>query len=195
MSSNLMEKLAISKAIMDKHNNMGRGQLSSQSYDTPLSSPELEDFKTPNIKYNIPKELMSESKPINPNPQVATKDRILGSKLPDEIKKLMLENPIVPANPMSPSNSILSDELIEKASRLMGTNKEYQTKKSSNTQNLTESTTNNDNLRKMMKEVVQEVLSENGLMIESTDKTNETVVIKVGQHIFEGKISKIKKIK
>jgi hypothetical protein len=30
-------------------------------------------------------------------------------------------------------------------------------------------------------------------MVESTQKTNETMVIKVGKHIFEGKISKIKK--
>jgi len=47
----------------------------------------------------------------------------------------------------------------------------------------------------MIKEVLQEVISENGLALESTSKTNETVVIKVGQHIFEGKISRIKKTK
>ena len=46
-----------------------------------------------------------------------------------------------------------------------------------------------------MKEVVQEVLKENGLIVESSDSTNESMVIKVGQHIFEGKISKIKKLK
>jgi hypothetical protein len=193
MSSNLMEKLAISKAIMDKHNDMGRGQVPSQSYNT--SSPELDNFEPPSAKYNIPQELMSESKPINTLPQVATKDRILSSKLPDEIKKLMIENPIIPVSPMSPSSSVLSDELIEKASRLMGTNKGTQTKKSINTQNITESTVDNNSLRKMIKEVLQEVISENGLALESTSKTNETVVIKVGQHIFEGKISRIKKTK
>jgi len=188
-----MEKLAISKAIMDKHNDMGRGQVPSQSYNT--SSPELDNFEPPSAKYNIPQELMSESKPINTLPQVATKDRILSSKLPDEIKKLMLENPIIPVSPMSPSSSVLSDELIEKASRLMGTNKGPQTKKLINTQNITESTVDNNSLRKMIKEVLQEVISENGLALESTSKTNETVVIKVGQHIFEGKISRIKKTK
>jgi hypothetical protein len=47
----------------------------------------------------------------------------------------------------------------------------------------------------MLKEVVKEVLKENGLLIESVNKTNETMVIRVGQHIFEGKISKIKKVK
>jgi tRNA(His) 5'-end guanylyltransferase len=53
----------------------------------------------------------------------------------------------------------------------------------------------NKEMRKLMKEVVQEVLKENGLIVESSDSTNESMVIKVGQHIFEGKISKIKKLK
>ena len=47
----------------------------------------------------------------------------------------------------------------------------------------------------MMKEVVEEVLKENGLIVESTSKTNDIMVIKVGQHLFEGKISKVKKLK
>ncbi len=33
MSSNLMEKLAISKAIMDKHSQMGRNHNTSQSFE------------------------------------------------------------------------------------------------------------------------------------------------------------------
>jgi hypothetical protein len=48
---------------------------------------------------------------------------------------------------------------------------------------------------RMMKEVVEEVLAENGMIIESDTKTNETMTIRVGQHIFEGKISRIKKTK
>ena len=39
------------------------------------------------------------------------------------------------------------------------------------------------------------VLKENGLIVESEDDINETMVIKVGKHLFEGKISKVKKIK
>jgi hypothetical protein len=193
-----MEKLAISKAIMDRHNTMGRSN--SQSFpisNDSISSPQLESFESPEVRYNIPQELMSESKPINTSiPQVVTKDRILSSKLPDEIKKLMIENPIIPVNPMSPSNSVLSDELVEKASRLMGTKKSEsipQSRPQGQTQKQT--TIDNSDMRKMMKEVVKEVLQENGLLLESSSKTNETVIIKVGQHIFEGRISKIKKTK
>lgn len=190
MSTNLMEKLAISKAIMDKHNQMGRSNNTPQSFE--MEKPELENFESPSARYNIPQELMSESKPINPNPQPVTKDRILSSKLPDEIKRLMIENPIEPVNPMSASNTVLSDELIEKASKLMGTKKTEQI--SENKSNQIKSPSNSE-LKRMMREVVEEVLSENGLIVESTSKTNEIMTIRVGQHIFEGRISKIKKTK
>ena len=49
-------------------------------------------------------------------------------------------------------------------------------------------------IKKIVRETVEEVLSENGLMVESTQKSNELMTIKVGKHIFEGKISKIKKV-
>jgi hypothetical protein len=47
----------------------------------------------------------------------------------------------------------------------------------------------------MLKEVVTEVLTEKGLIHESEQGTQQAVQIKVGNHIFEGKILKIKKVK
>jgi hypothetical protein len=67
MSTNLMEKLAISKAIMDKHNNINRGQVPSQSFN--IQQPELQEFQAPAANYNIPQELMTETKSIPSNPQ------------------------------------------------------------------------------------------------------------------------------
>jgi hypothetical protein len=46
----------------------------------------------------------------------------------------------------------------------------------------------------MLKEVVKEVLSENGMLVESVSKSNDNFSFKVGKHIFEGKVTKIKKI-
>jgi hypothetical protein len=46
----------------------------------------------------------------------------------------------------------------------------------------------------MIKEAVNQALSENGLLVESTEKANETFSFKVGKHIFEGKVTKIKKL-
>jgi hypothetical protein len=105
----------------------------------------------------------------------------------------MIENPINAANPLMGGGPVLSDELIEAATKLMGTNKPQQAQsvqRQPQGQNVPDT-----DLRQMMKEVVREVLKENGLITESTSNTNEVMVIKVGQHIFEGKISKVKKLK
>ena len=185
--SDLMQKLAISKAIMDRHNGIDRGQSSSSPMN--INQPSLDEFQTPRANYNLPQEFMSESKPISTEAPVNTKDKILNSRLPDEIKKLMLENPIQVSNPLSPSNSVLSDELVERASKLMGTKKPQPSPQS---QGLN---TSDSNLRQIMKEVVQEVLKENGLITESSSKANEVMMIKVGKHLFEGKISRVKKLK
>jgi hypothetical protein len=48
-------------------------------------------------------------------------------------------------------------------------------------------------LKSMLREVVEEVLQENGILTESTEKANEMFTFKVGKHIFSGKISKVQK--
>jgi hypothetical protein len=50
-------------------------------------------------------------------------------------------------------------------------------------------------LSKLVKEAVNSALEENGLLVESTEKSNDTFSFRVGSHIFEGKITKVKKIK
>jgi len=51
-----------------------------------------------------------------------------------------------------------------------------------------------DNLRNVLKEVVKEVLSENGLIVENVEKSNDNFRFQVGKHIFEGKLTKVKKL-
>ena len=106
----------------------------------------------------------------------------------------MIEHPINQPNSMAGPS--LSNDLIDKAARLMnidakGTPKEYQSKRMVEqpipTQDLS-------SLKKLLREVVEEVLQENGLIAESTQKSNEIFSFKVGKHIFEGKVTKIKKI-
>jgi len=180
----LMQKLAISKAIMDKSDNIKKGELPPTS---------LQEFHSPTAKYNIPSDILREesqepflsSIPNTKSVGVPTIDAIKNSRLPDEIKKLMIEHPIV--QPQMQQTSTLSNELVEKASKLMGINK-----KSTPTQkqNISESS----DLKKILKEVVQEVLKENGLISESSEKSNENFTFRVGKHIFEGKVTKIKKV-
>jgi len=198
VENDLMQKLLISKKIMDKHNGISRNT------DPSLSQPVLENFEPVNAKYNIPQEILQESIPTkNYNNETPTEDRIINSKLPEEIKRLMLEYPINQPNSMNGS-SVISNELVEKATRLMNVDasgkQTQQTNQTPTNQNIVienktqNSLLNDNNLRDILKEVVEEVLSENGLLVESERKSNEVFKFRVGQHIFEGKLTKIKKI-
>lgn len=187
--NDLIKKLMVSKAIMDKHNTMGRNGI-----PTNINvSPNVEEYEAPTANYNLPQEFMAEQKTI-PNPQPLTTDRIMSSKLPDSIKQLMIENPISQPTSMG-GNTTLSDDLIEKASRLMnnGQTPITETRQKQTPQQSIPSITADD-IRSIVRETMEEVLKENGLLVESTSKTNEQFKFRVGQHMFEGKLSKIRKI-
>lgn len=182
----------ISKKIMEKHNTMSRNQ--NPGVLAP-ETPQLQSFEAPQATYNIPQEFMNESRVPTQIPSANSKDKILSSKLPDEIKRLMIEHPINQPNNMS--GPTLSSELVEKASRLMGTNAAGQQTK--NTQQPTQQSQSigldTETIKSIVRETVEEVLSENGLLMESSSKSNETFSFKVGSHRFEGRVTKIVKVK
>ena len=203
-----MEKLALSKAIMDKAD----GIKSSNSLNgglPPTSLQQLnapETFNIPNVKYNIPSEFLGESQQRNQpfvsnEPRENTKpvgvptvDAIKNSKLPDEIKRLMMEHPITQPQSQTPT---ISNELIEKASRLMKKNEGSYIPESAKPKQQTQSSTSGIDynlIKKMINEAVNEALHENGLITESSEKSNEVFTFKVGKHVFEGKVTKIKKL-
>lgn len=188
--NDLIKRLMVSKAIMDKHNTMGRGNIPTNINTTPM----VEEYQAPAANYNLPEEFMTEQKNI-PNPQPLTNDRIMGSKLPDAIKQLMIENPIAQPTSMG-GGATLSNDLVEKASRLMNNGNTPMTESTQRQkpQQTTPSITAED-IRSIVRQTMEEVLSENGLLVESTSKTNEQFKFRVGQHMFEGKLSKIRKIK
>jgi len=182
--NDLMQKLAISKQIMDRHNDLPRNQ----------SSESLPITENVNASYNIPQDMVQQprvqetisTKPIN-------QEAVLNSKLPDEIKKLMIENPISQPQLNGPT---LSNEIVEGAARLMKANQKT-------TQESISTNTNNSDLKQMIRDVVRdtvrdvikEELKNSGLISESEQKTNETLSLRVGKHIFEGRVLKIKKVK
>ena len=191
-----LEKIMLSKAIMDRHSQMDSGNTPK-----PKSNTVLENYDAPQAKYNIPQEFMTEAPQRMQMPQtasipaspfsnkpypVASADAIKNSKLPDAIKKLMIEHPIEQPNSMS-GGAVLSDELVERASRLMGNSKKPIVEQAVPQQNTSD-------LRRVLKEVVQEVLTENGLLMEGAEKSNELFRFQVGKHLFEGKLTKIKKL-
>jgi len=182
--NDLMQKLAISKQIMDRHNDLPRNQ----------SSESLPITENVNASYNIPQDMVQQprvqetisTKPIN-------QEAVLNSKLPDEIKKLMIENPISQPQLNGPT---LSNEIVEGAARLMKTNqKTTQESISTNTNNSELKQKKRDVVRDTVRDVIKEELKNSGLISEGEQKTNETLSLRVGKHIFEGRVLKIKKVK
>ena len=207
----LMEKLALSKAIMDKADgikstNSMNGGLPPTSLQQ-LNSPET--FDIPNAKYNIPAEFLQETntpeqpylsnaprentKPVG----VPTVDAIKNSKLPDEIKRLMIEHPI--SQPQQQPTTI-SNDLVERASRLMKQNGGGYVPESAKPKQQIQETQQQSSgidyklIQKMINEAVKNAFKENGLIVESSEKSNEIFNFKVGKHVFEGKVTKIKKL-
>ena len=60
--------------------------------------------------------------------------------------------------------------------------------------NIQNKSLNENTIRNIVRETVEDVLRENGLLTESESKTNDIFKFRVGQHIFEGKLLKVKKI-
>jgi len=195
-----MQKLAVSKKIMDKHNGTPRNQSGG-------SLPMSENI---NATYNVPQDMLQQQVPQQQVPQSTnnggpvTENAIKNSKLPDDIKRLMLENPIVQPQSNSPA---LTDDIIQGATRLMNNNTSPQTGPLQNESNTVTSNSptipNNNDLKQMIRDVVRdtvrdvvrEELKSSGMVTEGNQKVNETLSLRVGKHVFEGKVLKVKKVK
>ena len=198
--NDLMSRLVASKAIMDSPKfNKTRNEMNQ---GLPLTS--LQEFDVPQAKYNIPEEFLQEqqsSAPLlsqvpkeNTKPVgVPTVDAIRNSKLPDEIKRLMIEHPI--AQPQQ-SQTTISNELIEKASRLMKSGTNNYVPESAKPKQIVKESSSLDvsKIQQMIEIAVEKALQKNGLLVESVEKTGEVFSFRVGKHIFEGKVTKIKKL-
>lgn len=198
----LMQRLAVSKKIMEKHNEIKRG-------DSRPITPMMENYEPVSAKYNLPDELLSEStqsKSTQYDPsQPLDEEKIMNSKLPEEIKRLMIEQPIVQPTSMG-GGATLSNEVIEGATRLMKKDKVNETQVTNVQQSVTKQKSNNTNdlneiksiirdvVRDTVRDVVREELKEAGMLTESTDDSNEVIQFKVGKHLFVGRVTKIKKL-
>jgi hypothetical protein len=192
--NDLMQKLALSKKIMEVQDRIPRGQAQG---GLPMSD------EMPVANYNIPQEMMGESSmPVQQmsNPRPASSDMIKSSKFPDEIKQLMMEHPIVQPS-FGNGGAVLSDEIVEGAARLMGRSKPQQTQTQTKTQSQGQSVFETTELKQMIRDVVRDTVRDvvkeelrNAGMISEGKKVNDTLQLRVGSHIFEGKVTKIKKV-
>ena len=224
------DKLNLSKGTVQSTDTMDmRAMMDKQeSKKNPV-----QEFKTPKATYNIPDELTSAPssappttsvpRPVNMKPHAGlNSERINKSNLPDDIKRLMIENPIQdPAG----TGAVLSNDFIDKVSEKMNSG-EFSVDQMRSTSNNSVSTPppppnnttysepkqindsspipliNEDfstgldygSLKKVIKECVREVITENGLHIEENN-INENLQLRVGNKIFLGNIKKVKTVK
>jgi hypothetical protein len=184
----LMSKLVQAKKVMNKVDggNYERGHVNE------------------NILRSSPEEFMQQQeapvqniRPVN-NGEVNI-NKIQNSKLPDAIKKAMIENPIQQIS----LNDTLDMDFLKGAKRLMEQEgvSTKQTKQQSNSiktysnppaqfDMTTIATLVENTVRKVMDEKLNQILS-----AQQTQSINENLVLKVGDSIFKGKITGVNKAK
>jgi hypothetical protein len=106
----------------------------------------------------------------------------------------MIEHPIEQPNMGTSSGAVLSNSLIEKASRLMNVKEKTINENKPQKQVLSPSSLSENEIKNIVRETLEEVLSENGLLVESESNSNEIFKFRVGDRIFEGRLTKIKKV-
>ena len=173
-SNDLMQRLAQAKKVMNKvdSGNYEKGNVSESAFLVPQEPAEYKEQQV---------------KPVSI-------DKIQNSKLPDAIKKAMMENPI----PQISLSDSLDMDFVKGAKRLME-QEGVSTKKSQPQQRqsvgsgidmnaiaiLIENT-----VRKVMDEKLNQILT-----AQQTQSINENLVLKVGDSVFKGKITGVNKSK
>jgi hypothetical protein len=185
-SNDLMQKLAQAKKIMNKVDtgNFERGHVNEE-----ILRSDPEEYIHTN---NMPS--ISATRNVSAPASIS---KIQNSRLPDNIKKAMIENPIEQMSQIS-LNETLDMNFIKGAKRLMeqeGTSKSKQTvsKPTSQPSNIdinSIATIIENTVRKVMDEKLNQLLS-----AQQTQSINENLVLKVGDSIFKGKITGVNKSK
>lgn len=181
-STDLMQKLVQAKKVMNKvdNGNYHKGNIN----ENILKSDPIE------LMNSLPQETSS-TRPVTA-PSI---DKIQNSKLPDHIKKAMIENPI----PQISLNDSIDMDFVKGAKRLM----EQEGVSTKKTQQKNVGSFSNSNIdmnaiavlientvRKVMDEKLNQILT-----AQQTQSINENLVLKVGDSVFKGKITGVNKSK
>lgn len=186
-SNDLMQRLVQAKKIMGKvdSGNFERGNINENMLMSDPDNLMDQDYESTPVSQSTPRQMVQ-----------ATPDRIQNSKLPDAIKKAMIENPIHQIS----LNDTLDMDFVKGAKRLME-QEGVQQKKTQPTMNQKSSPSTNmdmnaiavlieNTVRKVMDEKLNQILSAS-----TTASINENLVLKVGDSIFKGKITGVNKAK
>ena len=180
--NDLMMKLVNAKKVMNKVDggNFERGHINEAAL------------------FSNPEELMQSESPVMPSKRpvgTPSVDKINNSKLPDAIKKAMIENPI----PQISLTDTLDMDFVKGAKRLM--EQEGVSSKKTTSPSKSPSPVSNidmNSIAVLIENTVRKVLDEKLnqiLTAQQTASINENLVLKVGDSIFKGKITGVNKAK
>jgi hypothetical protein len=220
--NDLMMRLVQAKKIMNKVDN-GDYETGHVNEQTLRSSPEelganqmmaQQMSQQMTQQRHMPQQMggydmMEESRPSPTRPVNSNNldvNRIKNTKLPENIKKLMIEHPIQQPQQISLADS-LDINFVNKARKLMeqeGVNVNKSKGSSSRTQQTQVIHSKQDvneiinaltpiienTIRKIMDEKLNQLLT-----AQKTTSINENLVVKVGDSVFSGKITKVNKAK
>jgi hypothetical protein len=187
--NDLMHKLVQAKKVMNKVDggNYERGHINENIIRSAPEDIDMSQIQSaPNVNRPV-------SGPVNV-------DRINNSKLPDAIKQAMINHPIEQMPSIS-LNETLDMDFIKGAKRLMeqegvapsksnNTHQRASVPMSSNIDMNALSVLIENTVRKVMDEKLNQILT-----AQQTQSMNESLVLKVGDSIFKGKITGVNKSK
>lgn len=183
-TNDLMQRLVQAKKVMQK---VETGQFEKGSVNEEILRSDPEEL----LKSQSTQQSWTQNPPV-PNFQ-----KIQESKLPDVIKKAMIENPI----PQISLSDSLDLNFVEKTKKLM----ESQGVSSKPTKTQPTQTNNSDLIKQLsplienvVRKTVTEILDSKLNQILTAQQTlsiNENLVLKVGDSVFKGKITGVNKSK
>lgn len=197
----LMQRLARARKVQDK---VDSGDYVTGNIDENAIVSDENDNATYDMGDMLTEETVANITPVNSGE--LNIDKINQSKLPDVIKKAMIENPIPQ---ISLNDTSLSMDFVKKTKRLMEQEgvgpkssskilpiKTNQSSSNINSSQLTSLLTPiiENIIRKSLDEIVDKKLNQI-LTAHQTATLNENLVLKVGESIFKGKITGVSKAK
>ena len=186
--NDLMDKLVKAKKVMNK---VDSGNFSKGNIDESMLTSDGTEQMMNEVKINPTRQM--------PTPSV---DKINQSKLPDAIKKAMIENPIpqislndsIDMDMFAGAKKLMEREgMISKTPKTRPQQREYiaESKNIISSDLITQLTPIIENtIRKVLDEKLNQILT-----AQQTTSINENLVLKVGDSIFKGKITGVNKSK
>lgn len=196
--TDLMSRLVQAKKVMNK---VETGNYEKGNVNEEILRGNPEDYVAGNFNTETPQPQRNPARPMG----VPTPDRIKQSKLPDAIKKAMIENPI----PQITLNDTIDMDIVKGARRIMeregmiSEKPKQQSQSKYNQGNVTPPQHHNESfdmnaLAILIENTVRRVMDEKLTQLLSahdTQSINENLVLKVGDSIFKGKITGVNKSK